>query len=81
LKEFEFLNWFGLIAPAKTPPETIKKIHRAVIEVLKQPDIKARLTADGSEIIGNSPEQFTQFLEQDSKRWGPMIGQMGLKGD
>ena len=81
LKEFEFLNWFGLIAPAKTPPETIKKIHRAVIEVLKQPDIKARLTADGSEIIGNLPEQFTQFLEQDTKRWGPMIGQMGLKGD
>jgi tripartite-type tricarboxylate transporter receptor subunit TctC len=52
-----------------------------VIEVLKQPDIKARLTADGSEIIGNLPEQFTQFLEQDTKRWGPMIGQMGLKGD
>ena len=45
LKDFEFLNWFGLIASAKTPPDIIKKLHRAVIEVLKQPDIKARLTA------------------------------------
>jgi tripartite-type tricarboxylate transporter receptor subunit TctC len=81
LKDFEFLNWFGLIASAKTPPDIIKKINRAVIEVLKQPDIKARLTADGSEIIGNGPEQFTQFLVTDTKRWGPMISQMGLKGD
>ena len=50
-------------------------------EVLKQPDIKARLTADGSDIIGNQPEQFTQFLASDAKRWGPLVGQMGLKGE
>lgn len=81
LKEFEFNNWFGLIAPAKTPPEAIKRLHGAVIEVLRQPEIKARLTQDGSEIIGNTPEQFTQFLVSDTKRWGPLVGQMGLKGE
>ena len=81
LKDFEFVNWFGLIASAKTPPETIKKIHQAMQDVLKQPDIKARLTADGSDIIGNQPEQFTQFLISDAKRWGPLVGQMGLKGE
>jgi tripartite-type tricarboxylate transporter receptor subunit TctC len=81
LKDFEFVNWFGLIASAKTPPDTIKRIHQAMQEVLKQPDIKTRLTADGSDIIGNQPEQFTQFLVSDAKRWGPLVGQMGLKGE
>jgi tripartite-type tricarboxylate transporter receptor subunit TctC len=81
LKDFEFVNWFGLIAAAKTPPETVKKIHQAMQEVLKQADIKSRLTADGSDIIGNQPEQFTQFLVSDAKRWGPLVSQMGLKGE
>jgi hypothetical protein len=39
------------------------------------------LTADGSEIIGNQPDQFTKFLISDSKRWGAMIPQMEIKGD
>jgi tripartite-type tricarboxylate transporter receptor subunit TctC len=81
LKDFEFLNWFGIIASAKTPPEIIRKIQRGIVEVLKQPEMRTRLTADGSEVIGNTPEQFTQFLIADAKKWGPLVGQMGLKGD
>ena len=81
LKNLEFLNWFGLIASAKTPPKTIQKIHQAVSDVLQQSDIRKRLTADGSDIIGNQPEQFTKFLISDSKRWGTMIPQMEIKGD
>lgn len=81
LKDFEFLNWFGIIASAKTPPEIIRKIQRGIAEVLKQPEMRTRLTADGSEVIGNTPEQFTQFLIADAKKWGPLVGQMGLKGD
>ena len=81
LKDFEFLNWFGIIASAKTPPEIIRKIQRGIAEVLKQPEMRTRLTADGSEVIGNTPEQFTQFLIADAKKWGPLVGQMGLKVD
>lgn len=79
LKNFEFLNWFGVIAPAKTPPDVIKKLNRSIHEVLKQPDLKKRLTMDGSEIAMDSPEHFTKFLVDDSKKWGVLANEMGLK--
>ena len=79
LKNFEFLNWFGVIAPAKTPPDVIKKLNRSIHEVLKQPDLRKRLTMDGSEIATDSPEHFTKFLVDDSKKWGVLANEMGLK--
>ena len=81
LKDFEFLNWFGVVMAAKTPPEIIKTVHQGILEVLKIPSIRARLTEDGSEIIANSPEQFTSFLNTDAVKWGRLAAQMGLKGD
>ena len=80
-KNLEFLNWFGLIVSAKTPPKTIQKLNQVVVEVLQQNDVRKKLTADGSEIIGNQSEQFTQFLIADSKKWAEIIPQMELKGD
>jgi tripartite-type tricarboxylate transporter receptor subunit TctC len=79
LKNFEFLNWFGVIAPAKTPPDVIKKLNRGINEVLRQPDLRKRLTMDGSEIAADSPEHFTKFLVDDSKKWGVLANEMGLK--
>ena len=80
VKDFEFNNWFGVIAPAKTPIDVINKIHAGLKEVYKDPEIIKKLTADGSEIVGDSPSQFTKFLEDDAKKWGPLIQQIGLKG-
>ena len=80
LKDFEFNNWFGLIASAKTPNDIVNKLSNALKEVLRDPEIRKKLTSDGSEIVVDSPEQFTKFLADDSKRWGPLIQQIGLKG-
>ena len=81
LRDFEFLNWFGVVMAAKTPPEIIKTVHQGIMEVLKTPSIRARLTEDGSEIIGNTPEQFTAFINSDAAKWSRLAVQMGLKGD
>lgn len=81
LKDFEFLNWFGVVMAAKTPPEIIKTVHQGILEVLKMPSIRTRLTEDGSEIIGNTPEQFTAFINGDAIKWSRLATQMGLKGD
>lgn len=79
-KDFEFNNWFGFIVSAKTPPEIIHKIYLGMKDALKDPEIRKKLTADGSEIVLDTPEQFTKFLVEDTKRWGPLIQQIGLKG-
>ncbi|WP_108648308.1 Bug family tripartite tricarboxylate transporter substrate binding protein [Polynucleobacter rarus] len=81
LKDFEFNNWFGLIASAKTPSEIVNKLSNSLKEVLKDSEIRKKLTSDGSEIVVDSPEQFTKFLADDSKKWGPLIQQIGLKGE
>ena len=81
LKEFEFLNWFGVVMSAKTPPDIIKTVHQGIMDVLKIPAIRSRLTDDGSEIIGNTPEQFTAFINSDAVKWSSLAAQMGLKGD
>ncbi len=81
LKDFEFLNWFGVVMSAKTPPEIVKTVYQGILEVLKIPSVRARLTDDGSDIIGNSPEQFTAFINSDAVKWSSLAAQMGLKGD
>jgi hypothetical protein len=81
LKDFEFLNWFGVVMSAKTPPDIVKTVHQGILEVLKIPSVRARLTDDGSDIIGNSPEQFTAFINSDAVKWSSLAAQMGLKGD
>ncbi|MEI6769720.1 MAG: tripartite tricarboxylate transporter substrate-binding protein, partial [Betaproteobacteria bacterium] len=81
LKEFEFLNLFGVVMSAKTPPDIIKTVHQGIMDVLKIPAIRSRLTDDGSEIIGNTPEQFTAFINSDAVKWSSLAAQMGLKGD
>jgi len=81
LKEFEFLNWFGVVMSAKTPPDIVKTVHQGIMDVLKIPSIRSRLTDDGSEIIGNTPEQFNSFISSDAVKWSSLAVQMGLKGD
>jgi tripartite-type tricarboxylate transporter receptor subunit TctC len=79
IKDFEFQNWFGIIAPPKTPAPIIKKLNLALREVLRQPAMIQRLTKDGSEIVANTPEQFAQFLIDDSEKWRQLVGPMGLQ--
>lgn len=71
---FNAVQWFGLAAPAGTPPDVVKKLHYAAVKALNDPEIKARyaklaMTADPSA----SPEAFTKFAQEESKRWGQVV--------
>jgi hypothetical protein len=60
-------SWYGALAPAKTPPALIKKLHDEFVSALQTPDIRESLVAGGAEIVGNSPAQFALFLSRKSK--------------
>lgn len=63
-------SWNGLLAPAGTPPAIVKKLHAAVVDALQQPDIKAKLEAQGAIVIGNSPEEFRSDIQREVAHWG-----------
>lgn len=79
IKDYEFFNWFGVVAPARTPPAILEKISRGIAQVLKNPDVRARLTSDGSEVVGNTPAEFNRFLLADIKKSGELVRQIGIK--
>ena len=71
---FEAKSWFGLVAPAETPPEIIKKINQDVIKVMSDPAFAQQyLAAQGLEPITGTPEQFAAFIRTETTKWGKVV--------
>jgi tripartite-type tricarboxylate transporter receptor subunit TctC len=77
----ESLAWNGLVAPAGTPASVVDKIAADVNEVLKDAAVKAALDAQGLTVVGGTPADFKRVIDADAKRWGPVIGKLGVKLD
>jgi tripartite-type tricarboxylate transporter receptor subunit TctC len=71
---FEAKSWFGLVAPAGTPPEIIKKINEDVTKVISDPAFARQyLVAQGLVPITGTPEEFASFIQAETKRWGKVV--------
>ena len=73
--------WFGLFAPAKTPPAIIAKINRDAVAALQTPEAKALLLSQGAETIATTPVEFGAFLTAEIAKWGKVIKEAGIKAD
>lgn len=65
--------WFGLYAPARTPPALIAKINRDVVSILNLPEARDALLAQGAEAVPNSPQEFAEFQRSEIAKWGKVI--------
>ena len=65
--------WFGLLAPAKTPRDTIAKLSSETLRILGLPDVKTRLSELGAEPVGGSPEQFAAHIKSEIAKWAKVI--------
>jgi tripartite-type tricarboxylate transporter receptor subunit TctC len=81
LKDFNIDVWFGLLAPAGTPSEVIKKINAAVNAALQSDDVKQRLIKANFEPLGGTPEQFAEVLQRDIIRYTKIIQDAQIKPD
>jgi len=72
---FEAQSWTGMVAPAGTPRPIIDRVHGALIKALASPDVREKLTAQGVEIVGGTPEAFGEWIARESARWGAVIRQ------
>jgi len=73
LPGFENTGWFGLLAPAGTPPAILAKIQRDTLKVLAATDIKARLYVQGMKPVGNTPAEFAKAMDDESKHWAAVV--------
>jgi tripartite-type tricarboxylate transporter receptor subunit TctC len=71
--------WYGLMAPAGTPPDIINRLNRELNAVLQSPDIKTKLIDAGAEIKGGSAEEFGHFMVSELERYGQIIKMSGAK--
>lgn len=78
---YEVTNWFGIAAPAKTPPAIVERLNRELVRALNSPDLRNRLTGLGAEPVGNTPEQYQAFVQNEITKWGKVIKAAGIKGE
>jgi len=74
---YESGNWYGLLAPAKTPKETVTKIHNLTAQALQRPDTKKRLESLAYTISGNTPEEFAAFIRSEIEKTAKILKQTG----
>lgn len=71
--EVEVLNWQGLVGPKGLPPELIATLGQACNKALAEPDVREKITGQGNEVMGGTPEQFAALIRAESPRWGKVV--------
>jgi tripartite-type tricarboxylate transporter receptor subunit TctC len=73
--------WFGLAVPAGTPKDVIAALNAEALKAIKMPEYQKRMTDLGYDILGTSPEQMAQMIQDELKRWGPVVKASGAKAE
>ena len=81
LPGYESSQWYGLLAPAGTPPEILDLLNARVANIMQSSDMKARMTSDGLVPIGGSREQFAAHIKSEIGKWAKVISASGAKVD
>ena len=68
-----------MAAPAGTPRDIVMKLHAASVKAIEAPDIRDRMSAEGAEFVGDSPEQFTAFIKTEITKWATAVKASGAK--
>jgi tripartite-type tricarboxylate transporter receptor subunit TctC len=76
---FDAPVWWGVLAPAKMPPELVDRLHKDFVAALRQPEVTARLRSLGAEPVGSSPAEFEAYMRAEAERWGPVLKAADIK--
>ncbi|NYT23671.1 tripartite tricarboxylate transporter substrate binding protein [Alcaligenaceae bacterium] len=75
---YEVMSWFGLWAPKGTPPEVVKKLNAAVVEIINDPDMQQTIRSQGAIPHPEAPEEFAAFIASETKKWGDVVRSANL---
>jgi tripartite-type tricarboxylate transporter receptor subunit TctC len=78
---FDAITWHGVVVPARTPQAVIARLNREFNKLLQAPDMRAKLLALGSEVIGGEPKQLTDYMKVEIPRWAKVIKESGARAE
>ena len=81
IRGFAVIGWFGWLAPARTPQEIVGRLNAEMVRILRQPDTRERLVSLGSDPIGNTPQEFAEFIRAERDKWAKLIKQAAIRID
>ncbi len=79
VKGYESATWYGLLAPAGTPPDIVAKLNAEVVAILKQPETHERLSKEGADPVGNTSAEFGKFIQSEIEKWRKVIKAAGIQ--
>lgn len=74
-------NWYGLLAPARTPTEIVNRINAIANKTLAQADVKERMARDGTSTVGGTPDAFAAFIKSEITKWAKLLKSAGIAAD
>ena len=79
VRGYEVSSWYGLLAPAGTPPAIVNRLQQGVAKALRLPDVGQTLKADGLDLVGNTPEQFAAAIKLEIVKGAKVVKASGAK--
>jgi tripartite-type tricarboxylate transporter receptor subunit TctC len=79
IAQYVSLQWYGLLAPAGTPPAVIQTINREMVKALQSKDIKDKLASEGAEPAGSTPAEFANLIKNDFDKWSKVAKSSGIE--
>lgn len=79
VKGYESATWYGLLAPAATPPDIVAKLNAEVVAILKSPEMHDRLSKEGADPVGNTSAEFGKFIQTEIDKWRKVIQKAGIQ--
>ena len=76
---YEATQWYGLVAPAGTPPEIVARIHAQALKALRSQDVKDKLATDGAEPVGSTPAEFAAHIKEELEKWTKVATASGIE--
>jgi len=76
---FEATAWWGVLAPAKTPPAIVARMNAELTKILRDPQVSERLGGQGMNIVASSPEAFSKFIDEQTAKWARVVREHGIK--
>jgi tripartite-type tricarboxylate transporter receptor subunit TctC len=76
---YDYLSWLSFVAPAGTPPEVFTKLNREINQILEESDVREKLSAQGMEPVGGTPEDLGEHIKTQVKTWTEIIRSSGAK--
>lgn len=78
---FDTYEWYGVFAPGKMPKAVLAKLSAEIARIVKLPDMSEKLALQGAIPVGNTPEEFAQFVKSEMSQWGKLAQKIGLRPD